>query len=143
MLSWLFKRLLWSHRKMDANTESKQTYYLLHISYTNSEISIDLPNICAPLVRWLLLHDFFTLPFWSVSWQVCWHSHIISFADWHHLSLEFPLVLNGTDSRGPFYSLSISTLSCWLVFHGRSCPVTSNIPAAVLKKDICKYLELH
>ena len=34
---------------MDANTESKQTYYLLHISYTNSEISIDLPNICAPL----------------------------------------------------------------------------------------------
>ena len=31
-LSWLFKSLLWCHRKVIAGMESKQTYYILHIS---------------------------------------------------------------------------------------------------------------
>ena len=42
-LSWLFKILLWCHRDMVASMESKQTNYILHISYTNSEIILVLP----------------------------------------------------------------------------------------------------
>ena len=57
-LSW---SLLWCQRKMVASMESKQTYYILHISYTNSEISNGLSYIRPYFVRWFQVHHCATL----------------------------------------------------------------------------------
>ena len=57
-LSW---SLLWCQRKMVASMESKQTYYILHISYINSEISIGLSYIRPFFVWWFQLHHCVTL----------------------------------------------------------------------------------
>ena len=57
----IIQSLLRCHRKMVASTESKQTYHILHISYTNSEITIGLPYIRPNFVWWLQLNNCATL----------------------------------------------------------------------------------
>ena len=46
---------------MVASMESKQTYYIFHISNTNSKICIGLPYIRLHFVWWLRLHNCTTL----------------------------------------------------------------------------------
>ena len=116
-LSW---SLLWCQRMMVASMESKQTYYILHISYINSEISIGLAYIrpyfvwsfqlhhCTTLVRNLptsilmLAGKFVDIPYILGSlWFYVFRAKQIS-----DPSIDHP--------RGP------STHSFWLALHGKS-----------------------
>ena len=53
-LSWLFKSLLWCQKKLVPGIESNRhnMYYIFHIQYTNSEISIGLFYIRPHFVWW-------------------------------------------------------------------------------------------
>ena len=60
-LSWLFKSLLWCQKKLEWNQNRHNMYYIFHIQYTNSEISIGLFYICPHFVWWHLLNHWAAL----------------------------------------------------------------------------------
>ena len=135
---------MWCQRKMVASMESKETYYILHISYTSSEISIDLSCIRPYFVWWFLLHHCTTsvrdlptsiLMLAAIS-LLTFHKSIILAPLWFYV-----LRANQISFQILFYPPS--TLSWWLFLHGKSCLTTERLSAAVSKKEMCKYWKLN
>ena len=106
------------------------TYYIFHIPYTNSEISIGLLYIRPLIVWWHGLNHCATLVR-NLAISILVRSSV-SLLTFHTLTILAPLWFPNFE-RCRFHNLFISTLSLWLVLHGRSCWATSKILCSSLR----------
>ena len=135
-LSSLWESLLGCHNKITASMESKQTYYILHISYTTSEIKFGLLYIRSYFAWWYLLHHCAILVYLPTSILVLAAVSLLTF----HTSTNLAALWFTNFKRCRLQNLSISTLSGWVVLHGRRCRRTLRILSSSFKKETSVYV---